>query len=166
MKIYISSYLILFHSDKNKHLNKIIEERTENQNLSFGIIIEQHAEKNPNEISLLYGDISLTWKTLNQESNKIANYYLKIGLKFGDTIAVMMENSPEFISIITGINKIQGISSLINVNQRKQALIHSFKISEPLWIIVDGDSLSDFTEVFSYLNFERNKVFVINNNHK
>ena len=59
-------------------LNKIIEERTENQNLSFGIIIEQHAEKNPNEKSLLYGDMSLTWKTLNQESNKIANYYLKI----------------------------------------------------------------------------------------
>ena len=147
-------------------LNKIIEERTENQNLSFGIIIEQHGEKNPNEISLLYGDISLTWKTLNQESNKIANYYLKIGFKFGDTIAVMMENSPEFISIITGINKIQGISSLINVNQRKQALIHSFKISEPLWIIVDGDSLPAFTEVFSDLNFERNKVFVINNIHK
>jgi len=147
-------------------LNNIVEERTKNPNLSFGIIIEQHAEKNPNEISLLYDDVSLSWKMLNQECNKIANYFLKIGFKFGDTIAVMMENSPEFISVMTGINKIQGITSLINVNQRKQALIHSFKISEPLWIIIDGDSLPAFTEVFSDLNFERNKVFVINNQQK
>jgi citronellyl-CoA synthetase len=147
-------------------LNKVIEERTENPNLSFGIIIEQHAEKNPNEISLLFKDISWTWQTLNQECNRIANYFLKMGFKPGDTLAVMMENSPEFISIITGVNKIQGITSLINVNQRKQALIHSFKISEPLWIIVDGDSLTAFTEVFPALNFDENKVMVINNHQK
>ncbi len=153
-------------ADYYARLNKVIEERTENPNLSFGIIIEQHAEKNPNEFSLLFKDISWTWQILNQESNKIANYFLRIGYKSGDTIAVMMENSPEFISIITGINKIQGISSLINVNQRKQALIHSFKISEPFWIIVDGDSLAAFTEVFSDLNFDKNKVFVINNHMK
>jgi citronellyl-CoA synthetase len=150
-------------TDYFERLNRVIEERTENPNLSFGIIIEQHAEKSPNEISLLCKDVSWTWQTLNQESNKIANYFLKIGFKTGDTVAVMMENSPEFISIITGINKIQGISSLINVNQRKQALIHSFKISEPLWIIVDGDSLTAFNEVFSDLNFAKSKVFVINN---
>ena len=77
-----------------------------------------------------------------------------------------MENSPEFISIIAGINKIQGIGSLINVNQRKKALIHSFEISDPLWIIVDGESLNAFNEVFLDLNFDENKVFVINNPEK
>ncbi|MFW9821505.1 MAG: long-chain-acyl-CoA synthetase [Candidatus Thorarchaeota archaeon] len=144
-------------------LNKIIEQRTENPNLSFGIIIEQQAEKSPNKTSLLFKNISWSWLTLNQMCNKIANYFLKNGFKSGDTIAIMMENAPEFISIITGINKIQGISSLINVNQRKQPLIHSFKISEPLWIIIDGDSLPAFTEVFKDLNFDKNRVFIINN---
>ncbi|GAG04026.1 unnamed protein product, partial [marine sediment metagenome] len=118
-----------------ERLIKVAEERTEDLNLSFGIIIEQHAEKNPNNTALLYEDISWSWQTLNQESNKIAYYFLKRGLKAGDTLAVMIENSLEFFSIIIGINKIQGISSLINVNQRKQALIHSLKISEPSWIV-------------------------------
>ncbi len=144
---------------------KVVEERTKNQNLSVGIIIEQNAENNPEGCALLFDDSSWTWQILNQESNKIANYFLNAGIKFGDTIAVMMENSPEFLSITTGINKIQGISSMINVNQRKQALIHSFKISEPLWVIVDGDSLPAFTDVFSDLNFDKNKVFVINNHN-
>jgi citronellyl-CoA synthetase len=148
-----------------ERLIKVAEERIEDLKLSFGIIIEQHAEKNPNNNALLYRDSSWSWQTLNQESNKIANYFLKIGLKAGDIIAVMMENSLEFFSIIIGINKIQGISSLINVNQRKRALIHSLKISEPSWIVIDGDCLPAFNEVFSDLNFEGNKVFVINNHH-
>ncbi|MHA1986336.1 MAG: long-chain-acyl-CoA synthetase [Promethearchaeota archaeon] len=153
-------------ADYFERLNKVVEERTKNPNLSFGIIIEQHAEKISDEISLLFKNVSWSWQTLNQECNKIANFFLKNSLKSGEVIAVMMENSPEFISIITGINKIQGISSLINVNQRRQALIHSFKISEPLWIIIDGDCLPAFKEVFSDLKFDKNKVFVINNHQK
>ena len=34
-------------------LNKVVEERTKNSNLSVGIVIEQHAEKNPSGIALL-----------------------------------------------------------------------------------------------------------------
>ena len=165
MEVQSDIQLTTKEADYLERLNKVVEERTENPNLSFGIVIEQHAEKNPDEIALLYQDISWDWQTLNRESNKIANYFLNIGINAGGTVAVMMENSPEFLSIITGMNKIQGISSLINVNQRKQALIYSFKISQPLWIMVDGDSLPAFTEVFSDLNFDKNKVFVINNHH-
>ncbi|MHA2006573.1 MAG: long-chain-acyl-CoA synthetase [Promethearchaeota archaeon] len=150
-------------ADYLERLGKVIEERTANPNLSVGIVIEQNAESNPNECALLFEDSSWTWQTLNQESNKIANYFLKNGIKPGDTVAVMMENSLEFLSITTGINKVQGISSMINVNQRKKALIHAFKISEPLWIIVDGDSLPAFIEVFSDLRIDKNKVFVLNN---
>jgi len=152
-------------ADYLEKLNNIIEERTKNSNLSVGIVIEQLAEKNPNGCALLFEDDSWTWQTLNQESNKIANYFLKIGCKPGNVVAVMMENSPEFLSVTTGINKIQGISSMINVNQRKQALIHSFKISEPSWVVLDGDCLSAFTEVFLDLKFDKNKVFVINNHN-
>ncbi len=152
-------------ADYLERVSKVVEERTKNPNLSVGIVIEQNAENNPNGCALLFEESSWTWQILNQESNKIANYFLKIGSKSGDAIAVMMENSLEFLSVTTGINKIQGISSMINVNQRKQALIHSFKISEPTWVIVDGESLPAFAEVFSDLNFDKNKVFVVNNHN-
>ena len=152
-------------ADYLERVSKVVEERTKNPNLSVGIVIEQNAENNPNGCALFFEESSWTWQILNQESNKIANYFLKIGSKSGDAIAVMMENSLEFLSVTTGINKIQGISSMINVNQRKQALIHSFKISEPTWVIVDGESLPAFAEVFSDLNFDKNKVFVVNNHN-
>jgi citronellyl-CoA synthetase len=140
-----------------------VEQRTNNPNISPGILIEQHAKNNPKGTALFWKERSWSWQTFNQESNKIANYTLNIGNKPEDTIAMMMENSPEFLFTITGVNKIQGIVSLINVNLRKKALIHAFKISEPKIIIVDGDSLSAFKEIFKELNFNEKNVFVINN---
>ena len=146
--------------------NQQVEQRTNNPTQSPGILIEQHAKNNPKGSALFWKKRSWSWKAFNQESNKIANYLLKIGNKPGETIAMMVENSPEFLFLITGINKIQGIVSLINVNLRKKALINAFKISEPNRVIVDGDSLPAFNEIFKELTFNENSVFVINNTNE
>jgi citronellyl-CoA synthetase len=150
-------------ADYLERLNQIIEEVVKNPNRSPGILIEQHVENAPNRTALFYEDYSWTWQALNQESNKVANYFLKNGNSPGDTIAIMMENSPEFLFLITGINKIQGIVSLININQRKKALIHAFRISEPKLIVIDGDSLPAFNDVFEEVKINENNIYVINN---
>ena len=159
----MESQLTTKEADYLERLNQIVENANKNPNQSPGILIEQHAENISNESALFYKDSSWSWQALNQESNKISNYFLKIGVKPDDTIAMMMENSPEFLFLTTGINKIQGKTSLININQRKKALIHVFKISEPKWIVIDGDCLPAFNEVFKELKFDKNNVFVINN---
>jgi len=94
------------------------EEVWENENQSVGIYVEQLAKAYPNKIALFFDDKSWTWKKFNEEANVLANFFLKLGLKPGDTIAVMMENSPDYFFVTTGINKIQGIGALININQR------------------------------------------------
>jgi len=118
-----------------------------NPNQSIGTRIEQLAEEKPKENVLYYEDASWTWQAFNEESNRVANYFLDLGLKRGDTISLMLENSPEYLFFVTGINKIQGISALINFNQRKQALTHSFNVAEAKWIVVDGDCLPFFKSI-------------------
>ena len=149
--------------DYLERLEEIVKNRTENPNLSLGIMVEQNAENLPDHTAFLFEDSSWTWQSLNQESNKISNFFLKLGIESGDIVTIMMENSAEFLFITTGINKIQGISSLININQRKQALIHAFEISEGKWFIIDGSSLKAFNEVFDDLNIAKENVFVSTN---
>jgi citronellyl-CoA synthetase len=153
-------------ADYLERQNEKAEQRINNPNQSPGILIEQHAKSNPDGTALLWKQSSWSWQTFNHESNKIANFLLKIGNKLGDTIAMMMENSPEFLFLITGVNKIQGIVSQINVNLRKKALIHAFTISEPKNIIIDGDNISAFSEIFKELKINENSVFVINNSNE
>lgn len=151
--------------DYSKRMTKIYEERKKNPNLSPGILVEQFAEKIPNKWAIFFEDIKWTWQKLNQVSNQVANYFLKSGFKSGDTIAIMMENSLEILYVPIGINKIQGIVSYINIHQRKKALVHAFRISEPKWMMVDGDCLPFLLEIFDEINFDKNRVFVVNNSN-
>ncbi|MFX1477722.1 MAG: long-chain-acyl-CoA synthetase [Promethearchaeota archaeon] len=134
-----------------------------NPNQSIGTRIEQLAKQKPNEDFLFYEDASWTWQAFNEESNRVANYFLDLGLKRGDTVALMLENSPEYFFFVTGINKVQGISALINFNQRKQALTHSFNVAEAKWIVVDADCLPFLNEIIDTLNYRVDQIFIINN---
>ncbi len=129
---------------------------------SLGMRIEYWAKKTPNKKGIFFKDESWTWKSINEETNKIANYFHSLGLKPSETVAVMMENSPEFLFVTGGISKIKGISSLINVNLRKQPLIHIMKISEPKYIVVDEDCLSAIQGVLSDIKLKNNEIFVVN----
>ena len=135
-----------------------------NQNQSISTSIEELANSIPQKKALLYEDSSWTWQEFNEESNLAANHFLNSELEPSDTVALMLENSPEYLFYTTGINKLQGISALINFNLRKQALIHSFKLAEPKWIIVDGDSLPYFIEIVNDLDYPYENIYVINNN--
>ena len=138
-------------------------ELQKNPNQSLGTYVEQLAKEKPKHIALYYQDASWTWEALNEETNRISNYFLNLGLKPGESVALMLENSPEYLFITSGINKIQGISGLINFNQKKQALTHSFTIVEPKYIIIDGDSLQSFNEIVENLPYKNDQIFVINN---
>lgn len=135
----------------------------ENPNWSVGIRVEVLAETRGNHPALLFKDKSWNWGEFNKESNVYANLFRKLGLKEGDTVGIILENSPEYLFVTTGINKVQGVCALVNVKQRKQALIHAINIVEPKWIVLDGQSLSFFSEVVSSLNISNQDIFVINN---
>ena len=147
-------------------LNRFMQKMTQvhqNPNQSIGICIEQLAKDKPKDIALYFQDDSWTWQNFNTESNKIANYFLNLGLKHYDTVAIMLENSPEYLFLATGINKIQGITALINIHQKRQALTHALNIVEPKWIVVDGDSLPSLNEIVEILPYKNEQIFVVNN---
>jgi len=148
-------------------LGKMVENSTNPSTFtSLGMRIEYWAKKTPNRIGLLFKDKSWTWKSINEETNKFANYFISRDLTPHETVAIMMENSPTFLFVTGGISKIKGISSLINVNLRKQPLIHVMKISKPKYIVADKECIPAIQGVISDLKIKNNEVFVVNKNKK
>ncbi|MHA2180355.1 MAG: AMP-binding protein [Promethearchaeota archaeon] len=133
---------------------------------SQGMRIEHWAKETPNKIAILFEDRSWTWKAINEETNKIANFFIKRGLKPGEVVAIMLENSPQFLFVAGGISKIKGIGALINVNLRKQPLLHVMNISNPKYIVVDKDCLPAIQEVINDLKLQPNEIFVVDKNVK
>lgn len=133
---------------------------------SSSMRLEQLGKETPDKIGLLFEDKSWTWRSINEKSNRYSNHFLKLGLKPGEAVAMMLENSPEFLFCMMGINKIQGIGALLNTNLKKQSLMHIIKISEPKFMVIDGDCLPSIIDVFNDLNMEKSSILVVNNPKK
>ena len=77
-----------------------------NQNLTVADLIEEQVDKNPDLIALQYDDQQFTYRELDQESNKVANWAIDKGYKHGNVISLLMENKPEFLFTWIGLSKL------------------------------------------------------------
>ncbi len=66
-----------------------------------------HARTNPDGLAMVLADTgeSLTYRELDEESNRFAQLLRSLGLKPGDRIAVMMRNSPDFSQVYWGTTR-------------------------------------------------------------
>jgi acyl-CoA synthetase (AMP-forming)/AMP-acid ligase II len=60
-------------------------------------IFEKTADKYRDKTMIIYKDTSYSYAKVDRMANKIANVALGLGLKQGDTVAMLMYNEPTFI---------------------------------------------------------------------
>ena len=65
--------------------------------LNLGQILKVNAKKFPHTVALKDHERGLTYPELNRRVNKLAHSLLALGLKKGDKVAVLLENSIEII---------------------------------------------------------------------
>ena len=86
--------------------------------------------KHKNKPAILYEDEIWTFQDLENYSNAVANYFRNEGYTHGDTIAIVLENSPEYVALWLGMAKIGVYAALINTNLRGDALLHCVTVSD------------------------------------
>ena len=62
-----------------------------------------------NSVAIKEGKKSITYKELNEESNKIANYLKEKGLQKGEFVSIYLKRSMETVISILGIIKAGGV---------------------------------------------------------
>ena len=63
---------------------------------------------------LIYKDVSLTYKDVDELSDRIARFLLKQGLAKGERVGIFLPNTPEFVISYYGILKAGGVVMAIN----------------------------------------------------
>ncbi|XP_059094416.1 long-chain fatty acid transport protein 4-like [Tigriopus californicus] len=88
-------------------------------------------KKSPKNVMLVNCGTGQEWSysQVDEYSNKVANYLLKMKFKKGDTVAFFMENRPEYIATWLGMAKIGVIPALINYNLRNDSLYHTIQVA-------------------------------------
>lgn len=101
--------------------------------------IEDVVDKYASNVAFRFEGSVTTYAEMDELANRIANWALDLGLKAGDSVALIMENRPEYVSIWYGFSKIGVVVGLINHNLTDQPLAHCVNIADAKLVISGAD---------------------------
>ena len=91
-------------------------------------LLELRASSRPDDLALAYLDRRYTWGEFNGEVNRWARMFLAEGIRPGDVVALMMDNRPEYLFALHGLDKVGASAALINTNLTGQPLAHAVTV--------------------------------------
>lgn len=130
------------------------------KNLTYALFFEQQTAKYADNTAIKYSDRELSYRVINTAANKAAHYLQGQGITQGDTVALFMENRPEFLIYQLAITKLGGIAALINSSQQDSVLIHSINLVNSKAVISGEETLSALEAVKDQLSIKL-PVFVV-----
>ncbi|WP_306352337.1 amino acid adenylation domain-containing protein [Flavobacterium sp. '19STA2R22 D10 B1'] len=100
--------------------------------------------KTPNQIAIQFEGKSLTYRELNEESNRFSNYLLPLyDIEAEDIIGVQLQRSELYIIVILAIFKVNGCCSPIDIKTPQERLQ---VIKKNTKIIIDQNHINTFLE--------------------
>ncbi|XP_071625772.1 long-chain fatty acid transport protein 4 [Temnothorax longispinosus] len=105
-------------------------------------VFSKYAAAHPNKVAYIFEDTEWTYEQLEHYSNRVGRYFRTRPFSHFDSIAVFMENRPEYIATWLGLSKAGFVAALINTNLRRDVLLHSINAAGCKAVIF-GSELKD-----------------------
>lgn len=111
---------------------------------SMAEMITVRAREIPGKTHVLYYDEVITYARTNEQSNRVANYLIEMGVKKGDVVSAMVLNSPEVYYTMFGAQKLGAIAGGINYMLKGPEIAHVLDDSKPKVAFVSSEFMKDF----------------------
>lgn len=117
------------------------------QNYSVGHFLERAVEEIPHEPFLFWEDEVYRYEEFNKEVDKAAALWHALGVRHGDRVAFMVDNSPEFLFAWLGLAKIGGVLVAINTGFKADEASYLVDHSESEFALVHHSHVPVFEQV-------------------
>lgn len=115
-------------------------------------ILEEKAEQLKDKTFLLFEDQKISFKDLNERSNRVANGLLDLGVQPGDGVGLMMPNTPEFLYTFFGTQKIGAYVVPINVALKGEGLSYIINHSDSKALVINHNYIDEYSSIRGGLN--------------
>jgi len=102
--------------------------------------IDDHSERT----FISFEGKDITYADFEARANRFAHWGQSVGLKKGDTVALFMENRPDYIAFWTGMAKLAVRVALINYNLTGAGLAHCIKVADCKAILMNPELAANF----------------------
>lgn len=72
--------------------------------------LERHAQTTPEHPACIHGDETLSYAELDRAANRVAHMLRELGVRRGDRVGLMIENSSAYLAAYYGILKCGGVT--------------------------------------------------------
>ena len=100
--------------------------------------IEASVDRCGDKDAFVFEGQKLSYGEFDARANRIAHWALKQGFAPGDTVALMLENCPDYPAVWFGLAKVGVVTALINTNLQGDGLRHCISIVESKAVISGG----------------------------
>lgn len=95
---------------------------------TVGNIIRKRADVSPDKAAVVFEGREITYKSLNEASNRVGRFLQLSGVRRGDRVAVLLDNCVEFIEIYFAVAKLGAI--LVPLNCRLVARELTYQLND------------------------------------
>jgi crotonobetaine/carnitine-CoA ligase len=127
------------------------------EDMSWAELIEEKAKKYNDDIYMLFEDKTFTYKQMDENANRVANYLKSSGAGRGKGLAIFMGNCPQYLDFFIGSQKIGMYSIPINTSLRGDSLLYILNHSDAEFMVID----EEFLEIYGKISDKLEKVKTI-----
>ncbi|CAO1625454.1 unnamed protein product [Sympodiomycopsis kandeliae] len=120
----------------------------------------EQVNKRPNDQAYFYEGHAWTWKQVEQDALRVAQYLLDLGLKPGDRIALLSGNSVAFVTIWLACMSLNVAPAFINHGLTGQGLVHCIKVSKGQAVLYEPSLEANVAAIQSELKDTNVRQFV------
>jgi len=100
-------------------------------------VLETTAREMPHKTALVLGSRKVTYRELDESSNRIANLLIGSGLEKGEHVAILRAHDPEWVSSYFGIIKAGGVAVLLSTALKTPELTSLLRDSDAKILITE-----------------------------
>ena len=113
--------------------------------------LETQFDKHKSNVAIRFEKKLFTYGELDARANQYAHWGISQGFEAGTTVALFMENKPDYLAFWLGMAKIGVVSALINTNLSGPGLKHCVEVADSRALVVDhalADAYEETRELF------------------
>src|SRR3954453_2815071 len=104
-------------------------------------LLRRHAEARGGAVAFRDANRSITYRDLDQKTTNIAGHFVELGLRPGDSVALYLRNSVEWVETCFAINRAGGISVPISYEAAEGEIAYRFQDAACKVIVTTGERL-------------------------
>ena len=125
------------------------------------LFLERSAEIYPNKTAVIHGKLRQTWKQTYERCRRLASALQKHGIGLGDTVAVMLPNTPPMVEAHFGIPMAGAVLNALNTRLDAETVAFMLNHGEAKVVIVDPEFSGVMKKALEIAKKESGREFLV-----